>query len=301
MTAVYIKRSAALWSQASVQAWLLQCCRDLALEVNAEGPGAVDAVVSAQVALYRDLLAPSECNDCLARYGETMAADFFGEFPPFPGNASPIDPTLDDPQYILSGAVRFRDFMNEEGEYMFEVPVPFASTLRRRREHRRHRPRPPHNRRHGRDRDAGSSSDCDGGSRSEENELHAGSGWDEEDEHGADGLSGDGDWLEQLGARLGLPVGLGRGRTQVGVAGGAAAEREGPTVGRIYGRLLTGMGDAARDHGAAGAWAGPLRGAAVQAQGPPTQPNIDLGLPLVQLLIATLFPWIVVPPPQPRR
>lgn len=68
-------------------------------------------------------------NRVLASYADA-SPDEYEVFPHFPGGASPIDATLDDPVYMLSGAVKFRDFMDSEGRFMFAVPPPYVSTVK---------------------------------------------------------------------------------------------------------------------------------------------------------------------------
>jgi hypothetical protein len=176
-------------------------------------------VITAQKTFYAELCAESVANSYLAKYAQVSADSLSSRFPPFPGGESPLDPSLDDPEYLLSGAVRFRDFVNAEGEFMFPVPAPYACTLRGKRALRQH--------------------------------LHA------DFESGSEADSGDESNVPRYGAGLNqlLEMNWRRG----------------------------GWDGPAGNDGAAGGRAG-------------AQSNIDFNLPLMQLFIATLFPWIFVQP-----
>jgi hypothetical protein len=262
-SAVYAKRSASLWGDSGVKGWLLQCCTELTRAMSREGPASAEATLAAQAALYADLQAVTDANRCLAHYSHIKPEDLSGEFVSFPGNNSPLDPTLDDPQYVLSGAVRFQDFMNDEGEFMFAVPAPFVSTLHARR----------------RRRTAGRGRGVRGEGRGVRARGGEGSGSDDSSSEVPTSSDDDNGGERGRGLEVAGP------RNNDGSGGAEAAVR------RIYGRLLRVGGP--EQWGAQGSAAG-AQGR--QQQAPPTRPNIDLGLPLVQLFLATLFPWVVVPP-----
>jgi hypothetical protein len=221
---VYAELNAPLWDKEEHLRWLLQSAVELTQQLSVTDTASMEAVIAAQKTYYAELCEESDANSPLAQYAHVSADSLSSSFPPFPGGESPLDPSLDDPEYLLSGAVRFRDFVNAEGEFMFPVPAPYACTLRGRR---------------------GNRSYAAGG---ESGDSEADSGDDLDLPRNGAGL----DRLLQMNWRRG--------------GGGAGG----------------------------GGWEGHGDGAGGQGR---RQSNIDFNLPLMQLFIATLFPWIYVQPP----
>lgn len=217
---MHAELSAPLWDKEEHLRWLLQSALELTKQLNTAGPVPVAAVVTAQKTYYAELCAESDANRHLVKYAHVSADSLSSRFHPFPGGESPLDPSLDDPEYLLSGAVRFRDFVNAEGEFMFPVPAPYACTLR--------------------------------GKKAQRNRHHPGLESDSEADSGDDfDLPRNGGGLDRL-----LEMNWRRG-------GG-------------------------------GGWEGPGNDGAGGRAG--AQSNIDFSLPLMQLFLATLFPWIFVQP-----
>lgn len=192
-------------------------------------------VLQAQVSQYLALHDPSNPhNYALICYEDAAEEEFADAFPPFPSSVQlpVIDATLDDPVYLLSGAVKFRDFMDSDGRFMFPVPAPYKSTLK----------------------------DPAGGAGS-----GAGAGMDGYG-YSSDSNSGGGE--------------------------GSADERAPPRAHRGVrnGHNLLQLANMRFGAGAD-------TGAATNFSKKDTRAaNIDFNLPLMQLFLATLFPWIFVRP-----
>jgi hypothetical protein len=211
---VYAVRNASLWKRENVSKWLFCCVAELVQSTSSgtiqkDHLGTYSKVYAALTSAPTSL----DQNWSVARYADANPADFQENVPVFvPGNANPIDPNLNDPAYMFSGAIRFKKFMDADGQFLFPVPDPYvfvASSRKGRRQRGR-------------------------GGRGEGSGSSEGSGSDED--------------AEGAGA-----VRFRFGRNQ-------------------WGHQVN------RHHHA------------------PVDSNIDFNLPLMQLFIATLFPWIFVKP-----
>ena len=227
---VYAARAGSLWHKEEVRRWLVQCASELRVAVDALGSDGTTSLLGELEHLYTELHRNTSINAVLSQFSTVLPEPYAEGFPPI--GESPLYPGLDDPEYLLSGAVRFQNFMNPEGEYMFAVPREYASTLRRRRRGRRS----------DRQRDRG-----------DEESDYSDSDHDES-------------WAEQM-LRLLRP----RGRP-----GDDGNEGRPHQLAHIY-------------------WHGERGGMEFAAHNT-AQSNIDLSLPLMQLFLSTLFPWIFVRP-----
>ena len=150
---VYALQNVSLWGKEDELKWLVDTCTSL---VTALGPAQADRnennrfsdclkIQEAQYARLLELVQPSDAhenanaNTPLLQYTRTREGsssslpDLFFAAPrqqALPADLNPLDPSLDDPVYVLSRAVRFRDFMDIEGRFLFPVPAPYVTTAK---------------------------------------------------------------------------------------------------------------------------------------------------------------------------
>ena len=145
---VYALQNISLWGKEDELKWLVDACTSL---VTALGPAQADRdennrfsdclkIQETQYARLMMLMQPSDEYSPLLQYtrsrdgSSSSLPDLFFAAPHLqarlPDDLNPIDPSLDDPVYLLSGAVRFRDFMDVEGRFLFPVPAPFVTTAK---------------------------------------------------------------------------------------------------------------------------------------------------------------------------
>jgi len=151
---IYAVRNFSLWGKEDELKWLIATCTAL---VTALGPVQDNwsesnhysdclKVQETQYARLLKLMQPADANtnaisnaiSPLSQYtrttsGTSSLSDLFFAAPrqlALPADLNPLDPSLDDPVYVLSGAVRFRDFMDSEGRFLFPVPAPYVTTAK---------------------------------------------------------------------------------------------------------------------------------------------------------------------------
>ena len=132
---MYALRNAALWGKEEELKWLLDCCTEVVSQIGPaeEANATYGAYLASQRAQYAHLLAVNSTTDDsapLTKYEYACVADYDDHPPRLPEDLALIDPSLDDPQYVLSGQVRFREFMDPEGRFLFPVPHPYVSTIK---------------------------------------------------------------------------------------------------------------------------------------------------------------------------
>ena len=144
MSEVYALQNISLWGKEDELKWLVDTRTSL---VTALGPAQADRdknsrfsdclkIQEIQYARLMILMQSSDENSPLLQYTRSRdgSSDLFFAAPHLqvrlPADLNPLDPSLDDPVYVLSRAVRFRDFMDIEGRFLFPVPAPYVTTAK---------------------------------------------------------------------------------------------------------------------------------------------------------------------------
>lgn len=282
---VYCQRNGALWSREDVQRWVLTAANEAIGELSVlSSEYSVKDVTSRQCTLY-SLLSHSDLNT--AKYEHVEVADFAEEFTHLPADAAAIDPMLDDP-HVLSGGVKFQNFMDSKGKFL----PPFSDMVDQRQQQQQLL----------RTMQGLGSSDED-----EDLSLQARlrQWWeviggvdgdvDVDGAHNHNQRAGNNEDIVAAAVAVAgvIPAGdldIGENDEHDGLLAGQHLNRMGNADGAAVGLI----GRRRRGQQAA-ATAGRTRRTST---GP--EPNIDLRLPLMQLFLTTIFPWIHVPQLQRR-
>lgn len=242
---IYAEHCSSVWATESTLQWLQRCCSALVDQISLGGSDLLDQVITCQ----NQHIAQATRISFLQNYANFDGSIFSQTFPSFFNSV--LDPSLDDPDYFLSGAIRFRNFMSPDGEYLFPVPYPYINSFKSWEGVTRGVRRSYSNRSH-------QDSIGDDGESGED------SSGDEEGEDDAKRCSdGEVTWIKN------------------GV--------------QLLNQMLQ-----SNWNSSAGVWDAEhrevLRGAGERGRGIVACSNIDFSLPLMQLFLATLLPWIFVRP-----